>query len=168
MRRLAPWLAALTLGAVLVLGLWWLGQEPAPVEGPVEIPLGETVRQTFPGPEGEPEVWTVSKREANRDETPEAIRIAVPYIERILKAMHIPIVVKEGYEADDIIGTLAKQAEKQGYATYMVTPDKDFAQLVSENIFMYKPGFRGGYETWGIKEVQDKFEVDQTRVAETP
>jgi DNA polymerase-1 len=98
---------------------------------------------------------------ANRDETPEAIRIAVPYIERILKAMHIPIVVKEGYEADDIIGTLAKQAEKQGYATYMVTPDKDFAQLVSENIFMYKPGFRGGYETWGIKEVQDKFEVER-------
>ena len=97
---------------------------------------------------------------ANRDETPEAIKIAVPYIESILKAMHIPIMVKEGYEADDVIGTLSKQAEKQGYKTYMVTPDKDFAQLVSENIFMYKPVFGGGYETWGIPEVQKKFEVD--------
>lgn len=97
---------------------------------------------------------------ANRDETPEAIRFAVPYIYRILKAMHIPIMVKEGYEADDVIGTLAKKAEKQGYQTFMVTPDKDFAQLVSENIFMYKPGFRGGYETWGVPEVQEKFEIE--------
>jgi DNA polymerase-1 len=97
---------------------------------------------------------------ANRDETPEAIKIAIPYIEQILKAMHIPIVVKEGYEADDIIGTLAKQAEKEGYQTFMVTPDKDFAQLVSENIFMYRPRFGGGYETWGIKEVRDNFEVE--------
>ncbi|MET2983618.1 DNA polymerase I [Aureibaculum conchae] len=96
---------------------------------------------------------------ANRDETPEAIRIAVPYIESILKAMHIPIMVKEGYEADDVIGTLAKKAEKEDYQTFMVTPDKDFAQLVSENIFMYRPRFGGGYETWGIPEVQEKFEV---------
>ncbi|MEZ4855512.1 MAG: DNA polymerase I [Gelidibacter sp.] len=96
---------------------------------------------------------------ANRDATPEAIKIAVPYIEQILRAMHIPIMVKEGYEADDVIGTLSKQAEKQGYQTFMVTPDKDFAQLVSENIFMYRPVFGGGYETWGIPEVQKKFEV---------
>jgi DNA polymerase-1 len=96
---------------------------------------------------------------ANRDETPEAIKIAVPIIQDILKAMHIPIMVKTGYEADDVIGTLAKQAEKEGYQTYMVTPDKDFAQLVSENIFMYRPMFGGGYETWGIPEVQKKFEV---------
>ena len=88
---------------------------------------------------------------ANRDETPEAIRLAIPYIENILKAMNIPIMVKEGFEADDIIGTLAKKAEKEGYQTFMVTPDKDFAQLVSENIFMYRPkSFGGGYETWGI------------------
>ncbi len=98
---------------------------------------------------------------ANRDETPEAIKIAVPYIEKILQAMHIPILFKEGYEADDIIGTLAKQAEKQEYITYMVTPDKDFAQLVSNNIFMYRPVFGGGYETWGIPEVQKKFEVER-------
>ncbi|RBP34399.1 DNA polymerase I [Oceanihabitans sediminis] len=97
---------------------------------------------------------------ANRDETPEGIKTAVPYIYEILKAMHIPIMVKEGYEADDVIGTLAKKAEKEGYKTFMVTPDKDFAQLVSENIFMYRPVFGGGYETWGIPEVQQKFEVE--------
>ena len=96
---------------------------------------------------------------ANRDETPEGIKTAIPYIYEILKAMHIPIMVKEGYEADDVIGTLAKKAEKEGYQTFMVTPDKDFAQLVSENIFMYRPMFGGGYETWGIPEVQKKFEV---------
>lgn len=103
-----------------------------------------------------------SEYKANRDETPEAIKIAVPYICEILKAMHIPIMVKEGYEADDVIGTLAKKAEKVGYQTFMVTPDKDFAQLVSENIFMYRPkSFGGGYEVWGIPEVQQKFEVER-------
>ncbi|WP_435414318.1 DNA polymerase I [Polaribacter aestuariivivens] len=96
---------------------------------------------------------------ANRDETPEAIKLAVPYIMEILKAMHIPIMVKEGFEADDVIGTLSKQAEKEGYQTFMVTPDKDFAQLVSENIFMYKPRFGGGYDIWGVPEVLEKFEV---------
>ena len=99
---------------------------------------------------------------ANRDETPEAIRVAVPYIQQILEAMHIPVVVKEGYEADDIIGTLAKQAEKEDYQVFMVTPDKDFAQLVSENIFMYRPARMGnGIEIWGIPEVQEKFEVER-------
>jgi len=98
---------------------------------------------------------------ANRDETPEGIRTAIPHIHNILKAMHIPIMVKEGFEADDVIGTLSRQAEKEGYKTYMVTPDKDFAQLVTENIFMYRPkSFGGGYETWGIPEVQKKFEVE--------
>ena len=96
---------------------------------------------------------------ANRDETPEGIKIAVPYIYKLLEAMHIPVIVKEGYEADDIIGTLAKKAEKEGYKTFMVTPDKDFAQLVSPNIFMYRPMFGGGYETWGVEEVKAKFEV---------
>ena len=99
---------------------------------------------------------------ANRDETPEAIRIAVPYIQAILEKMHIPVVEKEGYEADDIIGTLAKQAEKEGFQTFMVTPDKDFAQLVSENIFIYRPARMGnGIEIWGIPEVQAKFEVER-------
>jgi DNA polymerase-1 len=98
---------------------------------------------------------------ANRDATPEAIKLAVPYIQEILKAMHIPIMVKAGFEADDVIGTLAKQAEKEGYKTYMVTPDKDFAQLVSENIFMYKPRFGGGYDIWGVPEIQEKFGVER-------
>ncbi|WP_066223519.1 DNA polymerase I [Formosa haliotis] len=98
---------------------------------------------------------------ANRDATPEAIKVAIPYICNILEAMHIPIMVKEGYEADDVIGTLAKKAEKEGYQTFMVTPDKDFAQLVSDNIFMYRPVFGGGYETWGIPEVLKKFEIER-------
>ena len=99
---------------------------------------------------------------ANRDETPEAIRIAVPYIQQILKAMHIPVIEKVGFEADDIIGTLAKQAEKEDFQVFMVTPDKDFAQLVSENIFMYRPARMGnGIEIWGIPEVQEKFEIER-------
>ena len=98
---------------------------------------------------------------ANRQETPEAIRFAIPYIHKILEAMQIPIVELEGYEADDLIGTLAKQAEKQGYTVFMVTPDKDFAQLVSENIFMYKPSRMGnGIEIWDIEKVKEKFEVE--------
>ena len=97
---------------------------------------------------------------ANRSETPEAIKIAVPYIQKLLKALHIPIIELEGYEADDIIGTLSKQAEKESFEVFMVTPDKDFAQLVSENIFMYRPARMGnGIEIWGIPEVQKKFEI---------
>ena len=99
---------------------------------------------------------------ANRDETPEAIKIAVPIIEKILKSLNISILVKEGYEADDIIGTIAKKVKSKQFDTYMVTPDKDFAQLVDESIFMYRPVFGGGYETWGINEVLEKFEVSNT------
>ena len=99
---------------------------------------------------------------ANRDETPDAIRVAVPYIQDILKALKIPVVELEGYEADDLIGTLAKQAEKEDYKVFMVTPDKDFGQLVSENIFMYRPARMGnGIEIWGIPEVQKRFGVER-------
>ncbi|MGB5943800.1 MAG: DNA polymerase I [Leeuwenhoekiella sp.] len=99
---------------------------------------------------------------ANRDETPEAIRIAVPIIQDILKAMHVPCIEIEGIEADDLIGTLAKQAEKEDYQVFMVTPDKDYAQLVSENIFMYRPSRMGnGIEIWGIPEVQKRFEIER-------
>ncbi len=99
---------------------------------------------------------------AHRDETPEAIKIAVPYIQAILRAMHIPIIEVAGFEADDLIGTIAKQAEKQNYQVFMVTPDKDFAQLVSENIFMYKPARMGNdIEIWGIPEVLKKFEIER-------
>ncbi|MFY0484061.1 DNA polymerase I [Flavobacterium sp. PLA-1-15] len=98
----------------------------------------------------------------NRDATPEAIRIAIPYIQDLLKAMHIPIIEVAGCEADDLIGTIAKQAEKQNYQVFMVTPDKDFAQLVSENIFIYKPARMGnGIEIWGVPEVLAKFEIER-------
>ncbi|MBF00871.1 DNA polymerase I [Flavobacterium coralii] len=98
----------------------------------------------------------------HRDETPEAIKIAIPYIQDILKAMHIPVIEMAGCEADDLIGTVAKQAEKQGYQVYMVTPDKDFAQLVSENIFMYRPARMGnGIEIWGVPEVLERFEIER-------
>jgi DNA polymerase-1 len=97
---------------------------------------------------------------ANRLETPEGIKVAVPYIHELLKAMHIPIIELQGWEADDLIGTLAKQAVKENFEVYMVTPDKDFAQLVEEHIFMYKPSRMGkGIEIWGIPEVQAKFGV---------
>ena len=101
-----------------------------------------------------------SEYKSNRSETPEAIKIAVPYIQQLLKALNIPIIELEGFEADDIIGTLAKQAEKESFEVFMVTPDKDFAQLVSENIFMYRPARMGnGIEIWGVPEVQKKFEI---------
>lgn len=97
---------------------------------------------------------------ANRQETPEAIRIAVPYIHKLMEALKIPCLWKEGYEADDVIGTLAKKAEKEGYTTYMMTSDKDYAQLVSENIFVFKPASRGNdIEIWDVDSVKEKFAV---------
>ena len=106
---------------------------------------------------------------ANRDAQPEDITIAFPYIENIVKAFNIPIITIPGYEADDAIGTLAKQAEKEGFKVFMVTPDKDYAQLVSENIFMYKPSRQGGgvdiigipevLEKWGIKDVSQVIDM---------
>ena len=99
---------------------------------------------------------------ANRDETPDVIRQSVPIIQDLLKAMHIPCIEISGMEADDIIGTLAKQAEKENYQVFMVTPDKDFAQLVSENIFMYRPARMGNaIEIWGIPEVKKRFGVER-------
>jgi len=97
---------------------------------------------------------------ANRSETPEAIKIAIPYIHRILEAMHIPYLGVEGYEADDVIGTIACKAEKEGYTTFMVTPDKDFAQLVTDKIKMYKPSSKGGeIEILGVEEVNAKYGI---------
>lgn len=97
---------------------------------------------------------------ANREEMPDAIAVAIPYIKEILAAFKIPVIESDGYEADDIIGTLAKKAEEKGFITYMMTPDKDFGQLVSENIFIYKPGrFGADAEILGVKEVCEKFEV---------
>jgi DNA polymerase I len=101
---------------------------------------------------------------ANREEMPEDIRNMIDPIKEIIQAFKIPILLKVGYEADDVIGTLARVAEDQGFTTYMMTPDKDFGQLVTEHTFMYKPG-RGGNppEIWGVKEVCEKFEVDDPK-----
>ncbi len=98
---------------------------------------------------------------SNRDKTPEPIIMAIPYIKNILEGMNIPILEQEGFEADDIIGTVAKKAEKKNFQVFMVTPDKDFSQLVSENIFLCKPARMGnGMEIWGTKEVNEKFETE--------
>ncbi|MCB9262114.1 MAG: DNA polymerase I [Flavobacteriales bacterium] len=100
---------------------------------------------------------------ANRDETPEDIKLSEPYIRQIIEAFNIPILEAEGYEADDVIGTLAKKAEAEGYITYMMTPDKDFGQLVTEKSLIYKPGRSGGeVEIMGPKEVCEKFDLDNT------
>lgn len=99
---------------------------------------------------------------AQRDETPEGIKIAFPYIRRMAEAFQIPFLGVDGFEADDVIGTLAKQAEQEGYQVFMMTPDKDFGQLVSENIFMYRPGRMGNpAETWGLEEVKKRFDIDR-------
>lgn len=115
---------------------------------------------------GEASVRTADFTEykANRSETPEAIKIAVPYIHRILEAMHIPYLGVSGYEADDVIGTIACKAEKEGYTTFMVTPDKDFAQLVTDKIKIYKPGLKGGdIEILGVEEVKAKYEIENPK-----
>ena len=97
---------------------------------------------------------------ANRQEMPEGIRDALPYIDKLLDAFNIPKLYKDGFEADDVIGTLAKKAEQKGYKTYMMTSDKDFAQLVTENTFMYRPGNKWRPTTiWGISEVLEKFNI---------
>lgn len=99
---------------------------------------------------------------ANREETPRDIVVSIPFIKEIVKAFHIPVLEQDGYEADDIIGTLAKKAEHHGYTVYMVTPDKDFGQLVSDNIFIYKPPYqgRGSFDTIGVPEVLDRWDID--------
>lgn len=115
---------------------------------------------------GEASVRTADFAEykANRSETPEAIKIAVPYIHRILEAMHVPILGVEGYEADDVIGTIACKAEAEGYKVFMVTPDKDFAQCVTDNIKIYKPGLKGAeFEILGIPEVLAKYEIEDPK-----
>jgi len=97
---------------------------------------------------------------ANRESMPEDIRSAIPYIRKIIEAYNIPIVEKLGYEADDVIGTLAEKADKEGFTTYMMTPDKDYAQLVGGNKFIYKPGKNGGKpEVWGVQQVNENFET---------
>jgi len=125
-------------------------QKPTHIAVVFDAPGGATNRE---------EVFTDYK--AGREAMPEDIRTAIPYIKRIIEAFNIPMYLLEGYEADDIIGTMAKEAERQGFQTYMMTPDKDFGQLVSENIFMYKPAAYGNpAQVLGIPEICEKFGVD--------
>jgi DNA polymerase I len=99
---------------------------------------------------------------ANRDETPEDIKSAVPYIKRLIEAYKIPVIACEGYEADDVIGTLAKKASEKGFVTYMMTPDKDYAQLVSDNVFMFKPSKSGAESVvWGVEDIKREFSVQR-------
>jgi len=99
---------------------------------------------------------------AQREAMPEGISNALPYIDQLLEAFNIPKLYKDGYEADDVIGTIAKKAEKAGYQVYMMTSDKDFAQLVSENIFMYRPGNKWQpTQVWGIEQVLEKFKINK-------
>ena len=99
---------------------------------------------------------------AQREETPEAIRLSVPIIKDIIRAYRIPILEVAGYEADDVIGTLATEAGRQGITTYMMTPDKDYGQLVSDRVFMYRPKHTGGFEVMGTEEVKTKFNIQTT------
>ncbi len=97
---------------------------------------------------------------AHRESMPEDLAASIPYINRLIEGFNIPIITMDGYEADDIIGTLAKKAEKQDFQVYCMTPDKDFGQLVSENIFIYKPARMGnGAEVQGVKEILEKWEI---------
>lgn len=113
-------------------------------------PKGKTFRHEF-----------FPEYKANRDATPEDITIALPYVRQIVEAFNIPVVCIDNYEADDVIGTLSKQAEKEGFDVYMVTPDKDYAQLVSKKIFMYKPSRSGsGVEILGEEEIKEKWDIE--------
>ncbi len=96
---------------------------------------------------------------AQREATPEDIRKSIPIIKEIIEAYHIPVLQIDGFEADDVIGTIAKKAEKEGFDTYMLTSDKDYGQLVSDHIFMYRPRFAGGFEVLGPKEIKEKYEL---------
>lgn len=99
---------------------------------------------------------------AHREAMPEDLAAAIPYVNRLIEGFNIPVITKDGYEADDIIGTLAKEGEKQGFQVYCMTPDKDFAQLVSENIFIYKPARMGNdMEILGVPEVLAKWEIER-------
>jgi len=114
-----------------------------------------------PGPTFRNEAY--EKYKAERSATPEDIKLSVPIIKQIVKAYNIPVVEVTGYEADDVIGTLAKMAEKDGFTTYMMTPDKDFGQLVSPGVLQYKPSYRGqDFELRGEKEVCQKYGIEHT------
>ena len=110
------------------------------------------------GPTFRHEAYVLYK--AQRESTPEDIKLAVPYIKKIISAYNIPILEVAGFEADDVIGTVSKMAEKEGFTVFMLTPDKDYGQLVSDNIFMYRPKHTGGFEVMGPAEIKAKYDLD--------
>ena len=113
-----------------------------------------------PGPTFRHEMFPAYK--AQREATPEDIKWSVPYIKKIIEGFLIPVVEVWGYEADDVIGTLARKADSEGFSTFMVTPDKDYTQLVTENVFLYKPRKKGyDPEIWGVEEIKNAFDVDR-------
>lgn len=121
-------------------------EKPSHIAVCFDLPSATTRHETFEG------------YKANREAMPDTIRESIPVIKEIIDAFNIPIYAAEGYEADDVIGTLAKQAEKEGFQTYMVTPDKDFGQLVSDNIFLFRPNYNGpGFNKMGVQEVLEKW-----------
>lgn len=123
-------------------------QQPTHLAVSFDLPGGTFRNEMFP------------EYKANRDAQPEQISMALPYIFKIIEAFNIPIITKENYEADDVIGTIAKKAEKEGFQVFMMTPDKDYGQLVSENIFMFKPARSGDdAEVWGVKEVCENWNI---------
>ena len=115
-----------------------------------------------PGPTFRHEAFDQYK--AQREETPETIRLSVPIIKNIIRAYRIPILEVPGYEADDVIGTLATEAGEKGIATYMMTPDKDYGQLVNEKVFMYRPKYGDkDFEILGTEEIKSKFEIESPK-----
>ncbi len=125
-----------------------------------EKPTHIAVAFDLPGATFRNEMFTEYK--ANRDETPEAIKTAIPLIRQVIEGFNIPIISAENYEADDVIGTVAKQAEKEGFQVYMMTSDKDYAQLVSDNIYMYKPGRKGNEaEVLDVAKVLEKWNIQR-------
>ena len=125
-------------------------EKPSHIAVAFDLPGGTFRNEMFP------------EYKANREEQPDDITTAIPYIQQIIEAMNIPIAVSKGYEADDVIGTLAKQAEKEGFEVYMMTPDKDYAQLVSDKVYMYKPArFGNGIEILDAEKVCEKWQIER-------
>jgi len=125
-------------------------EKPSHIAVAFDLPGGTFRTEMFP------------EYKANREAQPEDITTAIPYIQQIIEAMHIPVAISQGFEADDVIGTLAKQAEKEGFEVYMMTPDKDYAQLVSDKVYMYKPArFGNGIEVLDAKKVCEKWDIER-------
>lgn len=151
----APRINSKGLNTSAILGFMNTLHEIIEKEKPTHLGVAFDIGQTF-----RDEAFPQYK--AQRDETPEDIRRSVPIIREILQAMHIPCLETEGFEADDVIGTLALKAGRAGIETYMLTPDKDYGQLVRENVFIFRPRHGGGYEKMGPEEVCQKYGIART------